>query len=66
MKKAEFLLEVKAELDNIKKKATKEVTCGYDNQPLSFRNAKTHILHRYTLSLKQSTFKPDDVTLPQP
>jgi ParB/RepB/Spo0J family partition protein len=49
--------------ETLQKKATKEVTCGYDNQPLSYRNAKTHILHRYTLSLVQATFKPDDATL---
>lgn len=49
--------------ETLQKKATKEVTCGYDNQPLSYRNAKTHILHRYTLSLKQATFKADDATL---
>lgn len=49
--------------ETLQKKATKEVTCGYDNQPLSFRNAKSHILHRYTLSLKQATFKPDDAGL---
>lgn len=49
--------------ETLQKKATKEVICGYDNQPLSFRAAKTHILHRYTLSLVQATFKPDDATL---
>ena len=49
--------------ETLQKKATKEVTCGYDNQPLSYRNAKTHILHRYTLSLARATFKPDDATL---
>lgn len=49
--------------DTLQKKATKEITCGYDNQPLSYRSAKTHILHRYTLSLVQATFKPDDATL---
>jgi ParB/RepB/Spo0J family partition protein len=49
--------------ETLQKKATKEVTCGYDNQPLSYRNAKTHILHRYTLSLVQATFKPSDATL---
>lgn len=49
--------------ETLQKKATKEITCGYDNQPLSYRNAKTHIHHRYTLSLKQATFRPDDATL---
>lgn len=49
--------------ETLQKKATKEVTCGYDNQPLSYRNAKTHILHRYTLSLAQATFKPGDALL---
>jgi ParB/RepB/Spo0J family partition protein len=49
--------------ETLQKKATKEVTCGYDNQPLSFRAAKTHILQRYTLNLAQATFKPDDASL---
>jgi len=49
--------------ETLQKKATKEITCGYDNQPLSFRNAKSHIHYRYTLSLKQATFSPDDATL---
>lgn len=49
--------------ETLQKKATKEITCGYDNQPLSFRNAKSHIHHRYTLSLKQATFSPGDATL---
>lgn len=49
--------------ETLQKRATKEVTCGYDQQPLSYRNAKSHILHRYTLSLASATFKPDDATL---
>jgi len=49
--------------ETLQKKATKEITCGYDNQPLSFRNAKSHIHYRYTLSLKQATFSPGDATL---
>lgn len=49
--------------ETLQKKALKEITCGYDNQPLSFRNAKSHILARYTLNLKQATFKSDDATL---
>jgi ParB/RepB/Spo0J family partition protein len=49
--------------ETLQKKATKEITCGYDNQPLSFRNAKNHILARYTLSLTQATFSPTDATL---
>lgn len=49
--------------ETLQKKATKEVTSGYDNQPLSFRNAKSHILARYTLNLAMATFKPGDATL---
>ena len=49
--------------ESLQKKATKEVLSGYDGQPLTYRAAKQHIQSRYTLSLKQATFKPDDATL---
>jgi len=47
----------------LQKKATKEVINGYNGEPLSFRAAKQHIHSRYTLSLKQATFAPDDAAL---
>lgn len=47
----------------LQKRAAKEVTESYNGEPLSYRAAKNHIHSRYTLSLKQATFKPDDATL---
>jgi len=47
----------------LQKRAAKEVINGYNGEPLSYRAAKQHIHSRYTLSLKQATFKPDDATL---
>jgi ParB/RepB/Spo0J family partition protein len=47
----------------LQKRATKEVTNGYDNQPLAYRAAQMHLRNRYTLSLKQATFRPDDAKL---
>jgi ParB/RepB/Spo0J family partition protein len=47
----------------LQKKAAKEVINGYNGEPLSHRAAKQHIHSRYTLSLKQATFRPDDATL---
>lgn len=49
--------------ETLQRKALKEITCGYDNQPLSYRNAKRHILDRYTLRLDTATFRADDATL---
>lgn len=47
----------------LQKRAVKEVTCGYDGEPLSYRNAKNHIQHHFTISLKQATFPLDDAAL---
>lgn len=47
----------------LQKRATKEITEGYDNQPLSYRNAKNHIRCHFTISLQQATFPLDDSTL---
>jgi ParB/RepB/Spo0J family partition protein len=49
--------------EKLQKACAKEVTNGYNGEPLSHRAAKQHIRNRYTLSLKQATFKPDDATL---
>ena len=48
---------------DLQKKATKEVITAYNGEPLSYRAAQQHIRSRYTLSLKQATFKPDDAAL---
>lgn len=48
---------------DLQKKATKEVITAYNGEPLSYRAARQHIRNRYTLSLKQATFKPDDAAL---
>ncbi|MEW6612729.1 MAG: ParB/RepB/Spo0J family partition protein [Pseudomonadota bacterium] len=47
----------------LQQRAVKEITHGYDGQPLSFRNAKNHIRHHFTVSLKQATFSLDDAAL---
>jgi len=49
--------------EKLQKACAKEVTNGYNGEPLSHRAAKQHIRNRYTLSLKQATFKPDDAAL---
>lgn len=49
--------------ETLQRNATKEITNGYDNQPLSYRAAQNHLRNRYTLSLKHATFSPDDATL---
>lgn len=49
--------------ETLQKKAIKEITKGYDGEPLSYRNAENHIHHNFTLSLKQATFPPDDAEL---
>lgn len=47
----------------LQKKACKEVTESYNGEPLGYRAAKQQIHSRYTLSLKQANFKPDDASL---
>lgn len=47
----------------LQKKAVKEITCGYDNQPLTYRNAQNHIRHHFTTSLQQATFPLHDAAL---
>lgn len=47
----------------LQKRAVKEITESYDGQPLSYRNAKNHIRHHFTISLKQATFPLDDADL---
>lgn len=49
--------------EKLQKACAKEVTNGYNGEPLSHRAAKQHIRSRYTLNLVQATFKPDDATL---
>lgn len=49
--------------NTLQKRAVKEVTSGHDGQPLSYRNAKNHIQHHFTISLKQATFPLDDAAL---
>lgn len=49
--------------ETLQKRAVKEITNGYDGQPLSYRNAKNHIRHHFTISLKQATFALDDAEL---
>ncbi len=57
------LLVARVPGEALQRKATKEVVNGYNGEPLSYRAAKQHIHSRYTLSLKQATFRPDDATL---
>jgi len=45
------------------KRAVKEITEGYGGRPMSYRDAQRHLRHKFTLSLKQATFGPDDSTL---
>lgn len=47
----------------LQKRALKEVTSGYNGEPLSYRNAKNHIQCHFTISLKQATFPLDDAAL---
>jgi ParB/RepB/Spo0J family partition protein len=47
----------------LQKRAAKEVINGYNGEPLSYRHAKNHIHSRYTLSLAQANFRPNDATL---
>ena len=49
--------------EKLQKACAKEVTTGYNGEPLSHRAAKQHIRNRYTLSLTQATFSPADATL---
>lgn len=49
--------------EGLQKRAVKEVTESYNGEPLSFRAAKDHIHRRFTLSLAQATFRPDDAAL---
>lgn len=47
----------------LQKRAVKEITSGHDSQPMSYRNAKHHIRHHFTVSLKQATFPLGDAEL---
>ncbi len=47
----------------LQKRAAKEISVGYDNQPLSYRNAVNHIRHHFTVHLDRATFALDDAEL---
>lgn len=48
----------------LQKRAVKEITKqGFNGDRLSYRAAKEHIQHSYTLDLKDANFKPDDADL---
>lgn len=45
------------------KRAVKEIVEGYGGRPMSYRDAQRHLRYKFTLSLKQATFSPDDAAL---
>lgn len=57
------LLVARINGDKEQKRAIKEITEGYGGRPMSYRDAQRHLRHKFTLSLQQATFPPDDATL---